>query len=145
MIKEAYVSFEVAKLLEEKGFEIDTNKDYWKIGEDGTMYFMCSIGAYTSNPNNKLAFYRPENSYPCPTLQMAMAWLREKDISIEPSALNAHSWAYTIYKLLNNKVKELYNDGGFDSYEDAVEAALKYCLENLFDLINKSYGTRKQT
>ena len=30
-----------------------------------------------------------------------------------------------------NKVKELYNDGGFDSYEEAAETAIKYCLENL--------------
>ena len=55
MTEEAYVSFEVAKLLNEKGFEIDTSKDYWKIGEDGTMYFMSFTGAYTSNINNKFA------------------------------------------------------------------------------------------
>ena len=77
MITEDYCSFEVAKLLKEKGFKIDTNRDYCKIGEDGTMYYMSSIGAYTSSPNEVYAIYRPENSYPCPTQQMALAWLRE--------------------------------------------------------------------
>ena len=134
MIKEAYCSFEVAKLLEEKGFEIDTNKDYWKIGEDGTMYFMCSIGAYTSNPNNKLAFYRPENSYPCPTIQMAMKWLREvHNINIDiVSIWNQKRFEYQVFVVTPENVKHCYiDDKSYLDYEQACEAAIKYCLENL--------------
>ena len=142
MIKEAYVSFEVARLLKEKGFNEECNRVY---EGPNLKYTTLSISPLMSL--GELGGFHPKQLYvsnnelgdivyTAPTQQMAMAWLRKKNISIEPSALNAHSWAYTIYKLLNNKVKELYNDGGFDSYEDAAEAALKYYLENLFDYGN---------
>ena len=133
MITEDYCSFEVAKLLKEKGFKIDTNNDYWKIGEDGTMYFMSSIGAYTSNPNEVYAIYRPENSYPCPTLQMAMKWLREVHnlhIDIDPSE---GDWNPTVITLEDWSCVVKYGDNIpiQDSYEEAVEAALKYTLKHL--------------
>ena len=120
MITEDYVSFEVAKLLKEKGFD-EPIQHFYKFDSKelyrGTVFTNTQIG---------------DKFYNAPTHQMTMKWLRKMhNISIEPSALNAHSWAYTIYKLLNNKVKELYNDGGFDSYEEATETAIKYCLENL--------------
>ena len=137
MIEERYCSYEVSKLLKEKGFKIGTNKDYWKIGEDGIMYFMSSIGAYTSNPNDEYAFYRPENSYPCPTHQMAMDWLREEkyiSIVIDDNEIPL-SYKYVIKKYsINDKYKILISkvdSSPFIKYEDAVEAALKYTLENL--------------
>ena len=136
MITEDYCSFKIAKLLKEKGFEIDTNKDYWKIGEDGTMYFMSSIGAYTSNPNNEYAFYRPENSYPCPTHQKAMKWLREVHgifIAINNDDLDFNWQCYDLINrdgTLDPKIlSESY--AGYKTYEQAVEAALKYALKNL--------------
>lgn len=133
MLKEAYVNFEVAKLLKEKGFELNTNNDYWKIGEDGTMYFMSSIGAYTSNPNDEYAFYRPENSYPCPTHQMALAWLREeKRIFIRIiEDCTGEVFRYEIYNHTPDNNGNYYISNIYvDSYEEAVEAALKYTLEN---------------
>ena len=130
MITEDYCSFEVAKLLKEKGFKIDTNRDYWKIGEDGTMYFMSSIGAYTSNPNEVYAIYRPENSYPCPTLQMAMKWLREVHLQhIQISYLHGayREYEYVVINTFNGKA--YHEPVSFSSYKEAVEAALKYSLE----------------
>lgn len=129
MIKEAYCSYEVAKLLKEKGFNEKCRGAYHSEFDDNDNPIV-TLEEWMAQPYNN-DFEDETLLCSAPTLQMAMAWLREKNISIEPSALNAYSWAYTIYKLLNNKVKELYNDGGFDSYEEAVEAALKYCLENL--------------
>jgi len=144
MTQEEYVSFDVAKLLHEKGFEIDTDKDYWKIGEDGTRYFMSSIGAYTSDINNKYAFYRPANSYPCPTQQMAMRWLREEMglvIIIDYSRLlyAPIPYYFHIYTTSGNNggrednlapIDPYYNYK-YKAYEEACEAAIKYCLENL--------------
>lgn len=145
-VEEAYVSFEVAKLLKEKGFEIDTSKDYWKIGEDGTMYFMSSIGAYTSDINNKFAFYRPADTYPCPTQQMAMRWLREEHkmyVCIDIKCFMPHLGkidgysACIWYKPENNAGICCYwvyppkQQEAWDTYEAATEAAIKYCLENL--------------
>lgn len=138
MIKEAYVSFEVAKLLKEKGFEIDTSEDYWKIGEDGTMYFMCSIGAYTSDIKNKSAFYRPADSYPCPTQQMACEWLRqEHHLSVEVYR-TACGWIGCVVAIPSGTdLKFLEEDGDdlpsgqYTTHAKACEATIKYCLENL--------------
>lgn len=127
MIKEAYVSFEVARLLKEKGFDENTLMVYMSYGD------LCKCNRYDSIRNSNYNDIT-KNYFECtaPTHQMAMAWFIQKyNISIEPSALNAHLWAYTIYKLFNKNVKELHNDGVYESYEEAVEAALKYCLTNL--------------
>lgn len=138
MIQEAYVSFEVAKLLIEKGFEIDTSKDYWKIGEDGTMYFMSSIGAYTSDVNNKFAFYRPADTYPCPTQQMACEWLRqEHNLSVEVYR-TACGWIGCVVAIPSGTDLKFLEDDGDDlpsgqytTHAKACEATIKYCLENL--------------
>ena len=105
MITEDYVSFEVAKLLKEKGFDEECQKYY---------------GDY---------------KYPCPTLQMAMKWLREVhgiDIPIDirfwtdDEGVDVKSWRYTVYH-----TDEIEDFGQSDTYEEAAEAAVKYCLENL--------------
>ena len=121
MTQEDYVSFEVAKLLKEKGFKGDINA-YYHIWDNGNK--VCSIQEFSRSE-------APHLYIPAPTLQMAMKWLRKKNISIEASVVRSHYWVYTIYKILSNKVEESYNDGGFKTYEEAVEAALKYSLENL--------------
>ena len=120
MITENYVSFEVAKLLKKAGFEEECVTNYYDSGGN-----FVETG-YKFNYN----FQTIDHS--APTHQMAVAWLRQKyDISIEVSVLKYNCWVYTIYKIFSNKVEELYNDGEFKSYEDAIEAALKYVLENL--------------
>ena len=115
MIKEAYVSFEVAKLLKEKGFVTPCDWLYCSNGDFGHRNPLWDKEMFTA-----------------PTQQMAVRWLREEyEISIEVSALKRHRWVYTIYRLLEERVVEIWNDGTYVSYEDAVDAALKYCLENL--------------
>ena len=125
MITEDYCSYEVAKLLKEKGF--DTFKPY---GWDEKLFDK-------EHPRNfSLGFDSKEHWISCPTHQMAMKWLREEyGISIEISALNRYRWVYTIYRLFEERVVEVWNDGTYVSYEDAIDDALKYCLENLNKLI----------
>lgn len=119
MIQEAYVSHEVAKLLKEKGFESDECKNYY-LNEDITIdYTMLGFG---------------EGSViQCPTHQMAMAWLREKNIYIV--VYPSKKKPYTLYKVdISTKdlsLKEGHLRGVWNTYEEAVEAALKYSLENL--------------
>jgi len=132
MVKEAYVSFEVAKLLKEKGFNEFCYTYYDNIDNSINRFDKGLHFNNTSYPWGVPYDVSKAKKYiVAPTQQMTMAWLREKNISIELSVVRSHYWVYTIYEILNNKVKELYNDGGFNSYEDAVEAALKYTLENL--------------
>ena len=83
-----------------------------------------------------IADYNPENSVLCPTLQMAMKWLREAhkwSIQVFP-VFDTLKWCYDIYKLKIQKYQsrpDLLSNVDYDTYEEACEAALIYCLENL--------------
>ncbi len=115
MTQEAFCSLEVAKLLREKGFVTPCD------------WLYCSNGDF----GHRNSLWDKE-MFPAPTQQMAVRWLREDyEISIEVSALRHNHWVYAIYRLLEKCVTEVWNAGTYVSYEDAVDAALKYCLENL--------------
>ena len=142
MTEEAYINYDTAKLLNEKGFKIDTTQSYWIISPDGIRYHMSPIGAYTSDINDKSAFYRPADSYPCITQQVAMRWLREEhDLHI---SLQPESWVYPEEEAyLNGWGWSIFKGRPFDclyghiyvekSYEEAAEKAIQYCLKNLIE------------
>ena len=120
MITEDYCSFEVAKLLKEKGFDGECSKFYMPTG----------------NGRWKYAHYHDfdiSDRIDCPTLQMAMKWLREiRNIAIsifptiETDMIVREDYSYAIYKN-----KTVVYQGCSISHEEAAEAALKYSLENL--------------
>ena len=128
MITEDYVSFETAKLLKEKGFDVDVSQ-YYNI-EDG--YFSERDALWNWN----IGLYR----YSAPTLQMAMKWLRE-NFNMNPVPYTTSiGWYFEVFDLTQRDVTGcalLYDVGipskedAFDTYEEACEAAIKYCLENL--------------
>jgi len=129
MNNEDYVSFETAKLLKEKGFDEPTEWLY----EEGKPYRIESEGS-----NSQLL---PE-CYSAPTLQMAMKWLRERHelciniIHYVMSPSNIIVWEKSITDFSgiskNMMFIELEGDGViYDTYEEAADAAIKYCLENL--------------
>ena len=124
MIVEDYVSFETAKLLKEKGFDEATIGYYPIIGKAKETFHKGA--AYRWN-------YFSDRGIAAPTLQMAMKWLRNKhDIFIEISVDeilkdNGYQWA-----LYYNSTKEIMPYADWEkSYEEACEAAIKYCLEKL--------------
>lgn len=112
MIKEAYCSYEVSKLLKEKGMD----KEYFihyiqKNNTDGTSEAVTTC-----------------------THQMAMRWLRE----VHHIAINIgwgeifedqYKWWSIVLNMDNGNI--LYDEHYNASYEESVEATLKYCLENL--------------
>lgn len=123
-IKEDYVSFEIAKLLKEKGFDEMTDMEYNKYGELLSNR-MCG--------HHYCVHHKGLFPYPAPTLQMAMKWLREVHnlyIWIGHAADKVLSWYYEIHGISDGKVKHI---GGIQcgSYEVACEAAVLYCLEHL--------------
>ena len=145
MITEDYVSLETAKLLKEKGFDEECHNAYFnKTLVDYTMFGFC-LGGELIN---------------APTLQMAMKWIQETfNIVIVPNyeyECDNTPWCYKIFKLEENgkpervAVKGVSYDKddnptehivGYRDYErsykdyatkeEACEAAIKYCLENL--------------
>ena len=129
MITEDYVSFTTAKLLKEKGFDgKDTEDCFAFYKENGEIGFLQTFG--------DIADYNPENSVLCPTLQMTMKWLREAhkwSVQVFP-VFDTLKWCYDIYKLKIQKYQsrpDLLSNVDYDTYEEACEAALTYCLENL--------------
>ena len=127
MITEDYCSFEVAKLLKEKGFDGECVGCYW----DSKKTFDVNYEPLSYSDGD----LRDEVIL-APTHQMAMKWLREKDIDIIIMPL---------FKLKGGRIYcyEIHSDaedirtGQFKTYEEAVEAAIKYYLTNLTDLIEK--------
>lgn len=124
MIKESYVSFEVAKLLKEKFFD----------GEFNTHMFYSEFDE-TIHPIMEIGLVKDEGVYFAPTYQMALAWLREKNIRIyiEPCENSKGLLAFrcSIYKKVDHTFSLSYVTTDFETFEGAVKVALKYSLENL--------------
>ena len=117
MITEDYVSFETAKLLKEKGFDEYTFSCY---SNDGLIGFME-------------VETRISDGYQRPTLQMAMKWLRENyNIHIEVRYFPMPNiYRYVIIHSPATFENIDSHPQYFNTYEEACEAAIKYCLENL--------------
>lgn len=129
MIKEAYVSVEVAKLLKEKGFDTPVNYEY---------HYILKVPHFHRKKHNFNGIEYSNCSsewYSAPTLQMAMNWLREKGIECVVIPIwNTLGKQYRSYVLsdLGDRYKDNYDSYSDNiSYKEAVEAALKYCLEKL--------------
>jgi len=129
MITEDYVSFEVAKLLKEKGFDecifefYEGNKI--KYARNGKGFKLSELDSYIY--------------YPHITHQMAMKWLREEAnilITINVGYYDAEEvrkYDWNVCRMHKNRISYplLEEPMPTQTYEDAVEAALKYSLENL--------------
>jgi hypothetical protein len=98
---------------------------------------------YEPNELVKLLFEKGYNKYPLSYdgdywlcyVQMAMKWLREvHNLSIEPYYDFVLNWVVDIKhigKFTDIKEFEYIREKTYKSYEDACEAAIKYCLKNL--------------
>lgn len=120
MITEDYVSFETAKLLKEKGFDECCPVKY-KYVKEFDEYLQTTEYVYDGFEK----YY-----YPCPTIQMAMKWLREVHKLYIRIDRASKYWNYTIRKLRPSSTKDLSYNVDFNTYEQACEAAIKYCLKN---------------
>jgi len=123
IITEDYVGFETAKLLKEKGFDELCLSHYE--ANDKQQYIS---GSGVKNSDFEL---EKGECISAPTLQMARKWLREKEIFVEVTYTlfsSPHKYQYSIFRT----EPEFYTTGNWHkSYEEACEAAIKYCLENL--------------
>ena len=125
MVTEDYCDFETAKLLKEKGFDARCDKCYAYFADDDVRFITLKYP--------KLAQLLIENRYACVTLQMARKWLRKVhmiDIVITPSMFRGR-YNVCIYKDEHLCCVDFDGVTLSPSYEQACEAAIKYCLENL--------------
>ena len=135
IISEDYVSFEIAKLLKEKGFNGLCNA-YYDCFTTNNFHNGCEPTDFNSIDT------RIRKIVSAPTLQMAMKWLREMpkiayNIFIFADGGDSGLLEY-IYEIqeIDNELMHVNgsldtNNSRYESYEEACEAAIKYCLENL--------------
>ena len=124
MIKEDYCSFEIAKLLKGKGFNWDCITYYMDSKPNNVQYSML----FENNTTWE------ERCCSAPTHQMTMAWLREvHNINIDIVPIwNRNRWEYQIFIVTPATSQRPYVANTlYLDYEEAVEEALKYSLENL--------------
>ena len=131
MIREEYVSFETATLLKNEGFNQKCINYYL---EDGSMFGHCYQEIL---PKDKEVIE-------CPTQAMAMRWIREvygvhitikltvrKDIRTgfyaKINYIKDGKWLGITTK--GNDPDE--DNVGYDTYEEAVEAGISFCLRDL--------------
>ncbi len=130
-ITEDYCSFEVSKLLKEKGFEVKCEYYYMGSGKQ--------FSATKMNHNDK-SFTKEK--YSSPPHALAIKWIRENfgiHICVEFCDVPTPKYFYAIYKNQNDKVDtnierlNLKNEDYmiYDSYDQAVEAALLHVLSEL--------------
>jgi len=136
-MKEAYVSYKIAKLLKEKCFDWFTYSYYTKDDVDKKPYF----GIENLCPGNWNGEVDEVNDlwFSAPTQQMACRWLREEYyIDVLPLVRHVNKFAgelpikeysYRIYDSEGN-VRVSSRDW-FRSYEKSIETALEYVLKNL--------------
>lgn len=123
MIKEDYCSYEISKLLKEKGF--DESIHTWYNTDDGSPEF---IEGYIKMSNADFAA-NDEDSCSAPTHQLACAWLRGKGYHIYVDYNTKYNcWHRHIQETSTGIVWSL---GGLKSHDDAIENAIKYALEVL--------------
>ena len=113
-MKEAYCSYEVSKLLKEKGFDEYCDNYYDQSSDEPQQLTLDEM------------YYSYDEFIKAPTHQMACAWLREKGYHIYTFNLGP-LWIYEIQSLTKDWT---FSFGGFENHDAAIEAAIKYCLEN---------------
>jgi len=132
MIVEDYVSFETAKLLKEKGFD-EPCHCLWN-NPHGTPYnsIDCMMTTYEDIDPEVVHHW-----YLCPTLQMAIKWLREKHLiffdifHIIGDIEDGEEFQIGVYEKTSTDTYTWKNWIKGETYEKTYEKAIQYCLENL--------------
>ena len=121
-ITEDFVSYGTAITLKEKKFDVPV-KNYYSIYTEDTKYNLQKKYGAKKNWNSfDLTISRPPQS-------LVMKWLREVH-HIFIRIIQSHI-EYCMCEIYYDKVRYYQFMESFNSYEDACETAIKYCLENL--------------
>lgn len=131
---ENYVTFETAKLLKEKGFNYPCMQYIIEGDIDKQLVFSEGEIDWNDAPVTK--------TISIPTLQMAMKWIREVgNLFIEidydsyetediDSVTTQIGYSFSLQKKEKPNKYEYIHDWVYDTYEEAAEEAIKYCLIN---------------
>ena len=123
------VSFEIAKLLKEKGFE-GAKSPLWYY-KDGTLHETPTVGYKGLKCWNTWDATQGVR-WDAPTIAEVVCWIYIKyNIWIQVSILKDDEWHYSIRRKENNWEIEFPTKEKISSIEKAYEAGIKYCLTKL--------------
>jgi len=134
MVEEDYVSFEVANLLKEKGFD-GTCYACYEYFESGVTLYRGWPFEYKGTPVKN-----SHDRIKCPTLQMAMKWLREEkhiyiQIMLDSFACEGSSGYYVVLQKTDSDYESMLSDFVeavfYETYKEAAMEAIKICLTKL--------------
>lgn len=142
-MNEAYVSFETAKLLKEKGFDWKCNHYYMENISGDEHYLLPGSIMYGEDYNKRIKLNElgvnintSSGKISAPTQQMACYWVEKTyDFFIEISrSIDINGNYHYFYMILDKTCKytsSATKDNNYSSKSDAIEAALEYALKNL--------------
>lgn len=115
-IEEKYVTFKVAKLLVDKGFDLITKKSYNSIGVILDFPSRSSIPPYMS----------------CPTQSLVIDWIEENfGIYVESYVDDDKTFGYCVCKFDEEGRHQYPLIRGFNTRFEAINAGIYYTLTNL--------------
>jgi hypothetical protein len=135
------VSFEIAKLLKEKGFDELCNNHYSQALFEGTnpdwegVFPKYSVFKHSDYHNNS----KPNNNnlwFECsaPTISEVIMWLYEKHgVWVVVNIDIQNRWYFELFNLKDKRNAEILIDDEYwlNSPTEAYEVAIEYCLTNL--------------
>ena len=134
-----FVSFELAKKLKEKGFEIPTRSIVAMYNEQGVFFTLTTAADYQVSPSGyKCRCYYDyddfdEHDYIAPTISQVLKWLRkEKKVHIGFGYSPRKKWRYVVMYMDDR----FYNKptlavDGFLNIEQAALVGIEYVIDNL--------------
>ena len=136
MKEEDYVSFEVAKDLNDKGYKQPYDEDCYRYGDDGKRYWYSRIGSYETVDKVTDYHQRPNTTYPCASLSEAQKWLREEKqiwVYVYPEYYQTIEYRVRIVTF-DNLVDDRKNKGTilhlwFEKYEQALNLGIREALK----------------
>lgn len=117
MINEDFVTFEVSKLLQDKGYREDCRASY--ITDETGRSVLSVLTFHVRKFRHLLRYTRYQGEYLAPTLYAAQKWVRTKGKIHIVVDLNKHGWYYRLYDM-----KDLSLISQMDGYTDTFEKAL---------------------
>lgn len=156
-LKEIYVSYELAKLLNEKGFNVPTEMVWYECFPSSIAVNKKEIGTrkldyfywdeitehnfvYSNDTNeNGMPDYIKGHVYSAPIHQVVNKWLREQykifiEQKVQLIGYTDIEYTFTIwyYDDFSETMDLAYNSNStYKKYEESIEEAFIYCLKNL--------------
>lgn len=131
---ENFVTFELAKKLKEKGFDVPTDS-YYHIYDD----VIEAQNSLEITGKDVADFFNSLNQYRCaaPTISQVLKWLRDEkgihiDIAIWEGGWYCDVWVYEFYEEEKEYLTQIrHQSDDYESYELAAIAGIEYVMDNL--------------